>query len=78
MSEQNPNQQTAGESVSHEPCLCREVVDRLHECFDVPPTVRQHLMNSRIEFLKAIREVIDHRIERLSNSGQRGAKIAID
>jgi hypothetical protein len=40
--------------------------------------VRQHLTNSRIEFLKAIREVIDHRIERLSNSGQRGAKIAID
>ena len=78
MSEQNPNQQTTGERVSHEPCLCREVLDRLHECFDVPPTVRQHLTNSRIEFLKAIREVIDHRIERLSNSGQRGAKIAID
>jgi hypothetical protein len=78
MSEQNPNQQTAGEHVSHEPCLCREVLDRLHECFDVPPAVRQHLANSRIEFLKAIREAIDHRIERLSNSGQRGAKIAID
>ena len=78
MSEQNQNQQTAGERVSHEPCLCREVLDRLHEYFDVPPTVRQHLTNSRIEFLKAIREVIDQRIERLSNSGQRGAKIAID
>jgi len=39
MSEQNPNQQTAGEHVSHEPCLCREVLDRLHECFDVPPPV---------------------------------------
>jgi hypothetical protein len=78
MSEQNPNQQTADERVSHQPCLCREVFDRLHECFDVPPTVRQHLTNSRIEFLKAIREVIDHRIERMSNSGQPGAKIAID
>ena len=78
MSEQNPNQQTAGERVGPEPCLCREVLDRLHECFDVPPTVRQHLTNSRVEFLKAIREAIDHRIERLSNSGQRGSKIAID
>jgi hypothetical protein len=78
MSEQNPNQQTAGEHVSHEPCLCREVLDRLHECFDVPPAVRQHLANSRIEFLKAIREAIDHRIERLSHSDERGAKIAID
>lgn len=78
MTEQNPNQQSAGERVSHERCLCREVVDRLHECFDVPPAVRQHLTNSRIEFLKAIREAIDHRIERMSNPGQRGAKIAID
>jgi hypothetical protein len=78
MIEQNPNQQTADERVSHQPCLFREVFDRLHECFDVPPTVRQHLTNSRIEFLKAIREVIDHRIERMSNSGQPGAKIAID
>ena len=78
MSEQNPNQQTTDELVSHEPCLCREVLDRLHECFDVPPTVRQHLTNSRIEFLKAIREAIDHRIERMSNPGQRGAKIPID
>jgi len=78
MSEQNPNQQTADERVSHQACLCREVFDRLHECFDVSPRVRQHLTNSRIEFLKAIREVIDHRIERMSNPGQRGAKISID
>jgi hypothetical protein len=78
VNEQNPNQQTADERVGHHSCLCREVLDRLHECFDVPPGVRQHLANSRIEFLKAIREVIDHRIERLSNSGQRGAKIAVE
>lgn len=78
MNEQNPNQQTTGERASHDVCLCREVLDRLHECFEVPPAVRQHLANSRIEFLKAIREVIDHRIERLSNSGRRGAKIAIE
>ena len=78
MSEQNANEQTAGERVGHETCLCREVLDRLHECFDVPPTVRKHLTNSRIEFLKAIREAIDHRIDRLSNPAPRGAKIAID
>jgi hypothetical protein len=78
MNEQSPSQQTAGERVSHDTCLCREVLDRLHECFEVPPAVRQHLTNSRIEFLKAIREVIDQRIERLSKSDQRGAKIAIE
>jgi hypothetical protein len=78
MNTQNPNEGTAGERVSHETCLCREVLDRLHECFEVTPAVRQHLANSRIEFLKAIREVIDQRIERLSKPGQRGSKIAVE
>jgi hypothetical protein len=77
MNEQNPNQQTASER-RHQGCLCCEVLDHLHECFHVSPVVRQHLSNSRIEFLKAIRGVIDQRIEHLSNSGQRGAKIAVE
>jgi hypothetical protein len=54
------------------------VLDHLHECFHVSPAVREHLANSRIEFLKAIRGVIDSRIERLSHSGPRGAKIAVE
>ena len=78
MNEQNPNQQTASERGHHQGCLCCEVMDHLHECFHVSPAVREHLANSRIEFLKAIRAVIDSRIERLSNSGQRGAKIAVE
>ena len=34
-----------------------------------PENVRQHLRNSRIEVLKAMRAMIDHRIDRLSNRG---------
>jgi hypothetical protein len=78
MNEQNPNQQTASERGRHQGCLCCEILDHLHECFHVSPAVRQHLSNSRIEFLKAIRGVIEQRIEHLSNSGQRGAKIAVE
>ena len=78
MNEQNPNQQSASERGRHQGCLCCEVLDHLHECFHFSPAVRQHLSNSRIEFLKAIRGVIDQRIEHLSNSGQRGAKIAVE
>lgn len=40
--------------------------------------VQQHLENSRIEFLKAIREVIDDRIEHLSKAGNQGIKISVD
>lgn len=79
MNEQTAKQQTAGERASHhQGCLCCEVLDHLHECFHVSPAVREHLSNSRIEFLKAIRGVIDSRIERLSNTGQRGARIAVE
>jgi hypothetical protein len=74
----NPNQKTASEHSHHEGCLCCEVLDHLHECFHVSPAAREHLANSRIEFLKAIRGVIDSRIERLSHSGPRGAKIAVE
>jgi hypothetical protein len=44
----------------------------------VSPEVRQHLANSRIEFLKAIREIIDDRIEHLSKKAEPGAKIAVE
>jgi ribosome-associated translation inhibitor RaiA len=44
----------------------------------VSPQVRQHLANSRIEFLKAIREVIDERIEQLSKPVQQGTKIQVE
>jgi len=40
--------------------------------------MKQHLANSRIEFLKAIREVIDERIEHLSMKSQQGTKIAVE
>ena len=77
MSEQQttPN---AGPTVTHERCLCRELVDQVRECFGVSPKVHEHFNNSRIEFLKGIRAIIDSRIERLSQAGQRGTKIAVE
>ncbi|MDE3168939.1 MAG: hypothetical protein KGL75_02255 [Acidobacteriota bacterium] len=59
-------------------CICHDVLDQIGKCFDVSPTVRQHLMNSRVEFLKAIRAVIDQRIERLSASEKRGSRITVE
>lgn len=59
-------------------CVCHEFVDQMAKVFEVSPTVKQHLMNSRVEFLKAIRAVIDQRIERLSSSAQRGSHITVE
>ena len=78
MSEQEATQQNATPPLIQERCLCREIVDHFREAFDVPPKVREHFTNSRIEFLKGIRAVIDSRIEHLSNASQRGTKIAVE
>ena len=78
MSEAQAAQTEAGARVIHERCLCRETLDHLREHFKVSPAVREHLANSRIEFLKAIRAVIDARIEHLSGAGQRGTKVVVE
>jgi hypothetical protein len=78
MNEPETHQQTQAPPVAVERCLCRETLDRIQECFGVSPTVRQHLANSRVEFLKAIRAIIDERIEHLSSTGQRGTKVAVE
>jgi len=78
MSEQQATQQNVTQPLIQERCLCRELVNQFREAFDVSPKVREHFTNSRIEFLKGIRAVIDSRIEHLSNAGQRGTKIAVE
>ena len=78
MAKSQTKQQTANERVVYEPCPCREVVNTLREVLGISPAVRQHLTNSRVEFLKAIREIIDARIEHLSGEGQKGTKVAVE
>jgi hypothetical protein len=78
MSEQEGTQQNATQTRIQERCLCREIVNQFREAFGVSPKVREHFTNSRIEFLKGIRAVIDSRIEHLSSAVQRGTKIAVE
>ena len=78
MSEQEATHQNAAEPLRQEGCLCREIVNQFREALGVSPKVKEHFTNSRIEFLKGIRAVIDSRIEHLSNPGQRGTKIAVE
>jgi hypothetical protein len=78
MSEQEETHQNAAQPLRQEGCLCREIVNQFREAFGVSPKVKEHFTNSRIEFLKGIRAVIDSRIEHLSNAGQRGTKIGVE
>ena len=71
-------QPNTSERVAYEPCPCRELLDTVRECLGISPAVRQHLANSRVEFLKAVREVLNERIERLSSQGQQGTKVTVE
>ena len=77
------NQPLEGQSAdnvhtTHDPCPCREIVDTVREYFGISPAVEQHLTNSRVEFLKAIREMLNARIEHLSTQAQKGTKVAVE
>jgi hypothetical protein len=78
MNEPQEAQTTATEHAAHEPCPCREIVDTVREYLGISPAARQHLANSRIEFLKALREMLDARIEHLSGQPKKGAKVAVE
>lgn len=78
MSEQEATHQNASQPAINERCLCREVIEQVREHLSLSPEVREHFTNSRIEFLKGIRAVIDSRIEHLSSKSPRGAKIAVE
>ena len=78
MNQQQPEQQATGGGADHERCLCCEVMSHLRDCVGVSPAVQQHLTNSRVEFLKAIRALLDNRIEHLSKSRQQGTKISVE
>jgi len=77
-SQQQTLQSSGGAGATHERCPCYEVMDFIKTRLGVSPAVRQHLSNSRVEFLKAIRSVIDERIEHLSKAGQQGTKIPVE
>ena len=78
MNEQDMNESAADATTGHERCLCYEVLDLFRSRLGISPKVKQHLANSRIEVLKAIRTVIDERIEHLSKPAQHGTKIQVE
>jgi len=78
MNEPQEAQSTSREQTVHEPCPCREIVDTVREYLGVSPAARQHLANSRVEFLKALREMLNARIEHLSAQPQKGTRVAVE
>jgi|HubBroStandDraft_5_1064220.scaffolds.fasta_scaffold1477704_1 hypothetical protein len=80
MNQQSPGDQTAGTTPgTRGPCVCEQVMGHIQDALGVSNEVRQHLANSRIEFLKAIRSALDDHIGRLSQKhSSQGTKIAVE
>jgi hypothetical protein len=78
MNQPQEGQSTASEPAAHQACPCREIADSVRQFLGIPPAAREHLANSRVEFLKALRAMLDARIEHLSNQPQRGTKVAVE
>ena len=74
----NTQETNPGTGHAHERCLCCEFVEFVQTRLGVPPEVQRHLTNSRVELLKAIREMIDKRIEHLSKPQQQGTNIPVE
>lgn len=70
----------AGPGTGHEDyCICRDIESHIAAILGVKSEdAREHLRNARIELLKTVRSVIDARIERLSQSRQKGTKISVE
>jgi hypothetical protein len=78
MTDPHATPQASAERAAHERCLCHEFMEEITHHLGVSPEVKQHLANSRIELLKALRQVLDERIQRLASKARPGTKIAVE
>ncbi len=73
MTEKDTNPEARG-------CFCMGVGPQMTEMFRhcVADTALEHFRNSRIEFLKGLRSLIDARIERLAHPPQKGTAVPVE
>ncbi len=72
--ERNPSNQSAAEAPG---CFfCINMLPMIRNVWS--DATRGHFRNSRVEFLKGIRSIIDDRIASLSRPGTKGTQVPVD
>jgi len=77
-------EQTMGGSARVYPnidAFCDALRDGLRQAADAvtpPESAMEHFRQSRIEFLKGVRELLDHRIDRMSHAKSTGASVVVE
>ena len=65
----------------HRHCFCCEasyVFGRIRRRMRPSEQVSEHFRQSRIEFLKGIRSILDQRIEHLGSTAHKGSRIVVE
>lgn len=66
---------------AHGRCACCEASDamgRIFRAFGPSENVAEHFRQSRIEFLKGIRTLLDERIEHIGRSPRKGTRVTVE
>jgi hypothetical protein len=61
--------------------VCDSIREGLHQIADFftpPQSAIEHFRESRIEMLRGFRDILDHRIERLSRRRTQGTRVTVD
>jgi len=66
----------ASEEHEHGCFFCATALPLLERCW--PETTRNHFRNSRIEFLKGLRSLLDERIAHLSRKESKGTHVPVE
>jgi len=56
----------------------RHGLETLSSAVTPPESARLHFRESRVEFLRGVRALIDHRIDRLSRKNQTGTRVTVE
>jgi uncharacterized protein YunC (DUF1805 family) len=69
---------TATKESTYAACPCQQIAEGVRQFLGIPAAAKQHITNSRVEFLKALRAMLDARIEQLSSQAHKGVKVAVE
>ena len=81
MTESQQNAGACAPGSAHIDAICgciRKGLETISDALTPPEAARKHFRESRVEFLRGIRELIDHRIDHLSGRGNEGTRITVE
>ena len=82
MSEQQKPESGPQQAKANADWFCRwmrEGVERTSALFEPPASAGKHFREAKLEFLRGVRELIDHRIDRLSRKpSAKGTRVVVE